>query len=167
MSRWNTVPLSRLPRNAFHRLVALLKGERERDDIAEAQAGSHVVQGGQVVADIVGAVLVVVIHHAEYDGAIPVAGGVEIAEHVVPGAGVGAGDSGVAEDESGGRRLFIGHARIVREARVAQGDDEITAVAGLRGLLAPQDQLEDSGRRIGFEDGRVETGAKNKCIQHE
>ena len=119
-----------------------MEREGERDDVGEAQAGGHVVQGGEIVADIVGAVLVVVIVDAEDDGAIPVARGIEIAEHVVPRAGVGAGDPGAAEGEPGSGGLLVGHARIVGEARVAQGDDEVAAVPRLGLLLAPQDEFE-------------------------
>ena len=143
MSRWNTSAFEQAAAECLPPSGGTMEREGERDDVGEAQAGGHVVQGGQIVADIVGAVLIVVVVDAEDDGAIAVARGIEIAEHVVPRAGVGTGHSGAAEGEPGGGRLLVGHARIVGEARVAQGDDEVAAVARLGLLLAPQDQFED------------------------
>ena len=119
-----------------------MERERKRDDVGEAQAGGHVVQGGEIVGDIVGAVFIVVIFDSEDDGAIPVARGIEIAEHVVPRAGVGPGDSSAAEGEPRRGGLLVGHSRIVGEARVAQGYDEVAAVPRLGLVLASKDEFE-------------------------
>ena len=112
-------------------------------------------------------VFVVVILDAEHDGAIPPGGGVQIAEHVIPRPDVGAGHTGVAEDISGLGGEFVGEARRIRKARIAQSRHQVVAVLGLRPLFVPQNQLKASRGRVHLQNRGIKWRAEDQAIEGE
>src|SRR5438309_9766952 len=90
-------------------------------------------------------ILVVIVVDAKDDGAIAISSWIEVPQHVVPGARIAAGGPGAAKDVAGFSSPFVSQARQVSEARVAQRDDEIVAVDGLRLPLAAERHFEESG----------------------
>jgi hypothetical protein len=64
--------------------VAAVERSRKFEDVAQAQACDHVVQGADIVVGVVIAIFVVVIVHSEDQCTVAARGGIEIADHVVP-----------------------------------------------------------------------------------
>ena len=105
-------------------------------------------------------VLVVVVVDAEDDGAIAVSAGIEVAQHVVPGAGIAARGAGAAEDVSGFRSQLVGLARKVGEAGVAERHDQVVAIFRLASPLAAEGHFRTLRSTSSAPPRGIETGSK-------
>src|SRR5690242_14693572 len=106
------------------------------------------MQFADIVVRVVILVDVVEVRYAQDYRPIAPCGGIEVAQHVIPGTRGGSSHTGVTEDVAGPGRDFIREPRRVSETRIAEGDDEIVAIVVLRVAFAAQDQFELAGGRV-------------------